>query len=875
MKRYIFKIILLFIIMGIQVPIRANQPQKAFLVLKDSTLMYEIRKTPFPLNGDELSINPPRFMWPDRMHDEGPVLDGIKEDKKEKKEEISYCIRYSQDANMKKEVVNANVIYAFYNPFKVFSKGVWYWQHGVKEQDGSITWSKVLHFTVTDRTTTFNPPSFQELSKNIPTYHPRLLLDKKEWNKIIKRNKKNKEINFYRKRTKKCFNHPIQPLKNEIDTTHVVKLKNRVQRRALLVRESRKIVDREEAWIESLVKMYLLTKETRYREEAIKRTETILSWRNDPLLAGDFNKSTILKLTTGVYDSFYNELSKHQKKSFLEAICQLSEEFYHHYLHHLENRLADNHVWQMTLRILTQAAFVALHDVPEAEKWADYCYNEWVSRFPGLNDDGAWHNGDSYFQVNIRTLVELPEFFGRYTGFNYFNDPWYEGNCKYVLYQQLPFAHGGGHGSSHESKKTPNCTRIGYADALAREIRNPYATAYVNAILEKEPNAMKSHGKVKSGDLTWYRCITTKRRPKTTLKLQDMQQSIVFPETGLATFHTHMEDCKKNAKLTFRSSPYGGTSHQHANQNAWNCFWGGKPIFYSSGQRTGFTDKHSMYSYRNSRAHNTILVDGMTQKIGVEGYGWIPRFYTGEEISYALGDASNAYGIITSPLWLKRAKLSNVPLTPEKGWDVNKVKCFRRHVVQLGKVGIYILYDELEAKTPVSWQYQLHTRRAKMKVFNKNELLAIQGKNEVGGVARATILSSSPMEVSQTNQFFEAPVDWLKKHKKSKDDIQWHLTVNTQKTKVARILTVLDVHGKTQKCIHIKKKGHDEWRIPGWIIKANVTSQGEPYLQIENKKTKTILKYNMKGKFLTEIVDHKKNTKKTVVLKDQLPKLEI
>mgnify|MGYP000287843496 FL=1 len=88
--------------------------------------------------------------------------------------------------------------------------------------------------------------------------------------------------------------------------------------------------------------------------------------------------------------------------------------------------------------------------------------------------------------------------------------------------------------------------------------------------------------------------------------------------------------------LSFRSSPYGSTSHALANQNAFNTFFGGKAIFYSSGHRTGFTDDHCMYAYRNTRAHNSILVNGMGQKIGTEGYGWIPRYYEGEEISYVV-----------------------------------------------------------------------------------------------------------------------------------------------------------------------------------------------------------------------------------------------
>ena len=37
----------------------------------------------------------------------------------------------------------------------------------------------------------------------------------------------------------------------------------------------------------------------------------------------------------------------------------------------------------------------------------------------------------------------------------------------------------------------PNGTRVGYADALARECNNPWAAAYARTILQKEPDIMK------------------------------------------------------------------------------------------------------------------------------------------------------------------------------------------------------------------------------------------------------------------------------------------------------------------------------------------------------------------------------------------------
>lgn len=92
-----------------------------------------------------------------------------------------------------------------------------------------------------------------------------------------------------------------------------------------------------------------------------------------------------------------------------------------------------------------------------------------------------------------------------------------------------------------------------------------------------------------------------------------------------------------------------------------------------------------MYCHRATRAHNTILVNGIGQRIGTEGYGWIPRYYVGEKIGYVLGDASNAYGKVISKSWLARAKKEEVSFSPEAGWDDVKLKTFRRHIVELGK----------------------------------------------------------------------------------------------------------------------------------------------------------------------------------------------
>ncbi len=858
--------------------------QNSIMHLTQPTLMHEVRETPSPLDGQHIAMNPPRFMWPDKFPHLGAVLDGVEGE--EHKPHVTYRIRIARDKDFRQGVITAERNWAFFNPFQLFEKGTYYWQHAYVDKNGKEEWSPVYHFYIDENTRTFNPPSLQELLTKLPAEHPRILLDFKEWNDIIVRNQNNPEAQSYITKADKCIMHPLKHLAEEIDTSAVVKLTNIVQYKSALIRESRKIVDREEKNIEGMIRAYLLTKNEVYYREAMKRLTEILSWKDSKYFAGDFNLGTILSMSTSAYDAFYHLLTPTEKTLLLGSIRENGSKFFEEYVNHLENRIADNHVWQMTFRILTMAAFATYGELPEASTWVDYCYNEWVSRLPGLNADGGWHNGDSYFHVNIRTLIEVPAFFSRVTEFDFFADPWYNKNALYVIYQQPPFSKAAGQGNSHENQKTPSGARVGYADALARQCNNPWAAAYVRFIKERQPDIFQTSFEAKPADLTWYRCITKKPFPAEDVfpigkrTLDDMPQTHVFNETGLGNMNTSLGEPEKNAMLSFRSSSYGSTSHALANQNAFNTFYGGKEIFYSSGHRTGFTDDHCMYSYRNTRAHNSILVNGMGQKIGTEGYGWIPRWYEGEKLSYFVGDASNAYGKVTSPLWLERARLSGTKFTPENGWDENKLNMFRRHVIQLGKTGVYVIYDELEGKEPVTWSYLLHTTSFPMDVKRQSpDAITITGHNAVDGVSVAHLFSSAPVQEALTDTFFCPPTNWKNVTDKSGKTVKypnhWHFSATTSQAATARFLTIIDTHGKDRADMKVTRKG-DTWQVGDWVIQCNLTPTGKAAISISNKTEKASLIYdaakNEGATFINEQTDGKKIEKKLV---DYLPDFEI
>ena len=264
----------------------------------------------------------------------------------------------------------------------------------------------------------------------------------------------------------------------------------------------------------------------------------------------------------------------------------------------------------------------------------------------------------------------------------------------------------------------------------------------------------------------------------------------------------------------------------------------------------------------------------MGQKIGTEGYGWIPRYYEGEEISYVVGDASNAYGKVVSPLWLERGRLSGTQFTPEKGWDENKLEFFRRHIVQLGRSGLFVVYDELAGKEPIEWNYLLHTVELPMEVGKEEGGLRILGKNKADGVSIAHLYSSQEMTYTQTDTFFVAALDWKKRLGKALAN-HYHFTATTTPCNKVFFLNIIDVHGNNRIDAVINHQGN-RITVEGWDIECNLDSEGKAFLHIENKQNGASLDFNYNSnKGATTIVDQVGGKRIEKRLVDSLPKPEI
>ena len=159
----------------------------------------------------------------------------------------------------------------------------------------------------------------------------------------MKKSQSKPEYQWYIERADQVLKAPMQSV-NDIKSHLADGLDNEMQRKAMLTRESRRIIDKEEANVELLIRAYLLTQDTKYSKEAVKRILEMISWDKNKNVMGDFNASTMLSLSSLAYDSFYNLLDETQKQTLLKEIKKRGSEFYNNFNNRLENHIADNHV---------------------------------------------------------------------------------------------------------------------------------------------------------------------------------------------------------------------------------------------------------------------------------------------------------------------------------------------------------------------------------------------------------------------------------------------------------------------------------------------------------------------------------------------------
>lgn len=784
-----------------------------------------------------------------------------------------FDVRVSQDSLFRASLVQIKEIpFSMINIHQSLTAGEWYWQYRISGKE----WSDFASFTVNDSSVDFAPVGIETLIKSIPKTHPRVMFEKEDWSALQTKTKSYKERSNIVQRANNIIGERIP---SERDAT--IQFKGRDENETDKIK---KIFSKEVGYefgksLHTLTQAYALTKEKKYFDTALLWMREATSWDPEGLTRiNDFGDSYIMESLALAVDVFWEELDPTDRKAILEQVAARANGFYDKWTNYLENRNSSMHVWQHILHRMFLTSLATIDEIPEAEKWLAYSYELWLAQHPKMaEEDGAWFNGTGYMRMNVMTLLDIPMKLGAYTGQNFFKAPWYGNFMKWLFYAYPPGATSDGFCNDGKKWPMPNLEYGAFADAYARITGDPIALQYSKAVFSKL-DALEAPlidldytgGPIEKAvlsddqDYAWFRLSEGYDLPLPSVDENvKLSEGAFFPDVGVAYFNSNRKDLENNLRVSIKSSPMGPLAHTHAEHNTFNIAYKGKRLFYNSGYRPWMGAPHTQAWYKNTQGHNGILVDQYGQPYDSGAYGFLPRFIEGNQLIYAVGDASHAYQAHElSP----KARKDNTPNDME-------VKHFRRHYLLL-KPNIVVVYDEMEAHKPVDWSWLIHNYHS-LKINDVDQTVETTYKDRGGKVS---LFSSTPLDREVTDQFSVAPKNFLRKKDAYGNlltyDNHWHFKATTQKKQEKmRFLAIIQVSDDLKYKEITRMGAGDVFEIEGWKINAQMDTNKSAKISIERKDGQ--LKFSSHTEPLNQLSKLIENVNgKTVVktAKDQYPK---
>lgn len=718
-----------------------NKPEESVLPgeirLKAKAIHPFFRTDAFPANM-EVDVNPAAFYWPsDRREFTEPL------------KEYDFQLSRSQSfSEISEEVKGQNP--SFYVAHKPLDTGNWFWRYREKGK----TWQGPFSFSVGAGSRTDKRPAARVFVDAIKGDRPRMVI-RKERLVQVRNDFKEKGISKSILTDAEQYFNVVLPEKEWGGKFY--KNGKRVFKGGKFPDDHVKSMITAPVWMnatQSLSTAYLLTGDMKYAKEALRwgmpvtkfdlLTPDNLTYDGNPVPDGfDFAMHT--NSMAYIYDCLYDVMTAEQREAVRKNLAGRLEIYYRYYCNRLESRCFDNHSWQISLAAFVRAAITAKGDIPEADKYLAYAYNIWTAIDPEQSrSDGGWFGG-GYVGVNIDVWTEIPTYFKVYTGYNFYDHPFYRNHPYYFLYRQAPGSvedgfSGDGYGS--EGRQPGEKLKL-WLSVLDADLNLPVARWLASGAKTGENGRYNT--------FAWSR--QTERMPlnrnEDPKAPENLPQSRAFRDIGVVNMHTDLLHPANDLHVALRSSPYGTFGHNLASHNAFNVIYKGDYLFVPFGHRFGGA-KNSAACYRHTRGHNSILVDGKGQPFSPEAYGWIPRFLDGNKISYACGDASNAYR--AESFDREDNLFESAGLNKDDHISNGVMERFRRHVVFL-RPSLILVYDELIANKPVQWDWVLHCRYGMQAT---GATLKVEGVN-----ASVDVKGSTPMkaEVKEKPMFMPVNVD--------------------------------------------------------------------------------------------------------------------
>jgi len=673
-----------------------------------------------PACGEAVPVNPPPFIWVPAGRGAVYAL------------QLSRSKAFPPSGTLTFEGINTSV----FVPRETLEAGNWYWRYGVVV-GGRTAYGKARPFTVPAGARPFPLPDFDEAIRQVPKERPRLFFPGEHLTKV-------------RQAAAGPLKSDVQALCRSCDRAIGKDLVPEPPRpktgpqRVHVMRTTRPPMDE----MERCALAYVLTGSRKYGAEAKRRLLHFFSWDPDgPTSLSSYDEPAMWVMMRGTraYDWTRDLFTPSEREKIEPVMKTRTEHFYRHLKRRpFESNPYESHAGRMP-GFLGEAALAFAHEWPEARRWLEYATLLYYTSYPAWGgDDGGWQEGPGYWSAYMSFALHYVVALRHATGIDLMGKPFFRNTPFYALYTATPY---------HEHRP--------FGDGATGSPRGLGYVMYAFSTLTQNPYLRWYH---RASGLPVGRSLLTLATYDPDLEAKtptDLPPARLFPSVGLAAFHTALGDKERDVTFLFRSSPYGGVSHGHADQNAFVIEAFGRGLALATGYYPWYGSPHHHNWTRATRAVNSVLVDGQGQVARRwDAKGRVTAFRSVDGYDYVEGEAGPAYG--------------------------GRLKQFRRHVVHV-RPGIFVLLDRLAAPKPATFQWLLHAHE---KIGIDGHVLKVRRDPAAMDVH---LLLPAKRRLSQTDAYDPEPE--TVSEKRATYAKTWHLTVETSRpAATAQFLTVLLVH---------------------------------------------------------------------------------
>lgn len=718
-----------------------------------------------PFRESPLQINPPTFRWPTVAR------------------ATSYRLEFSRDrffSNARRELASD----LFFRPLEPLEPGLWYWRCREESPDPG-GWIGPESFEISADLPRWPVRDWAELVRRIPATHPRLYVRQStmaEWRANVQRLAG--ELAPWQSRVRAALER-----KFSLETyTARVPAGGGIRKKKMAIWAARAAGHDAAHPLGDGAWMALATRDEWFIEGAKRRAMMVAALDPEGFTAdkhSDFGNGAIVENLALAYDLLYDAFTEAERRMIRKAMVARARPIFGRMVHASQD-LMRGHNWQHVFLNGMTAAIAMLGEEPVAAEWVMLGLKSFVSMYPwfGGNAGSSQEETHYYYETEMLSSLDTLDLFRVAFGLKLENgNPWFRANPYFLIYSYPPNSTMSKLGDSVQGERSVDIPRgkeelafhymaeldEGSVDIprgkarlalqyMAERYGNGHAAAYAAAL-------PKDHVGINfSQFLRWTKPVRT-----APVSLATLPAARLFADIGAVFTHSDYLHPDQNVRLVFHSDPYGALNHAHADQNSFHLIAYNEDLLLDSGYRTPNGDLYRKEWYVQSKAHNTILVDGQGQSWGdTRGYGTITRFEENDGWVAMTGSAAHAY--------------PKVPLDR-----------FDRHIVWLRgtEVQTYVVVDDLATTgtKPRRFDWLLHAAN-RMTVDAHAHRIDVAGEK---GEARVTLLEPAALTFAQDNSFGGlVAINWLQ-DKDHPLPNQWHLKVTPPPTTGTLFVSVIQV----------------------------------------------------------------------------------